>query len=257
MIPKICGFGWKVYFSSFFIGILLFCGSTEAQPTLPSLTFSKERVNFSNSRSFYILDVIDKRNKKPNQLGEIIYYGQTKVLQTSQNLQRELYDHWTNSLRGREEDCLPLEVVLDEVSVAERKVAPNKVAGEIKVRVTFQWTRATTPLFLTNYSTSTTYTRPETNYDHEQIFRKMLDGAMRHFDQWIGLNEGKNPLLARKVVLAFVDTPYQDSQDTVFYKPIRKLTWNDFQGASTPARQQVRRGCIFEYVLRRKFENGG
>jgi hypothetical protein len=202
-----------------------------AQATAPTLSLVKERIPLTNSGTYYILDVIDKRSRKANALGDIYVYGQSRPLTTPQPLNRELYEHWTYSMRNRLEDSLPLEIVLEEVSVDERKVAPNKISGEIKVKVSFQWTRSAKPIFLTSYSTASTYTRPETNYNHEPIFRRMLDGAIRHFDQWIGLNEGKNPLLARGVKLVFEQPDHAETSDTVFYKPSRKLSWTDFQGS--------------------------
>jgi hypothetical protein len=209
-----------------------------AQASTTTLTLNKERISLANPGAFYILDVIDKRNRKANQLGEVFVYGQSRPLLTPQALNSELYEHWTLSTRSRQKDCLPLEIVLDDVSVSERKVAPNKIAGEIRVKVSFQWTRSARPIFLTSYSTASTYTRPEANYDHEPILRRMLDGSIRHFDQWLGLNEEKNPLLARGVRVVFEDLDYAENGDTLYYKPERKLTWTDFKGnSSKPGRR--------------------
>lgn len=228
-IPKNFGTLFLGTMQLFLVGSILPNSTCFAQsPVL--LEFIKERISLTNVRSFYILDVIDKRGKKPTYLGDIYVFGQPKPLQTSQNLNRVLFDHWTFSLRARDEDALPLEIVLEDVSVAERKIAPNKIAGEIKVKVSFQWTRSAKPLFLTNYSAATTYTRPETQYDYEPFLRKMLDGSLKHFDQWLGLNDERNPLLARDVKIVFKESIYKDSEDTVFYKPERKLNWNDFRG---------------------------
>ncbi|GHB82109.1 hypothetical protein GCM10007390_41480 [Persicitalea jodogahamensis] len=176
--------------------------------------------------------VSDKRANKPNQLGNIFVYGKSVPLALSQSLEKSLFDHWDYSLKTKEEDSLPLEIQLDEVSVSERKVAPNKIAGEMKVKITFRWTRNKVPLFLTGYSSGSTYTRPESTYDHEALLRRLLDGAIRQFDQWYGLNDKKNPQLARGLKLVLKDEPPSDQADTVFYHPDKKLTWLDFQGKS-------------------------
>ncbi|MPR36403.1 DUF922 domain-containing protein [Salmonirosea aquatica] len=202
------------------------------QPASSGLIFKKEKIALANARSFYILDVADKRKMKPNQLGTVVLYGTAVPLLLNQPLERELFEHWSSSLRPKTEESLPLEIQLDEVSVSERKIAPNKISGEMKVKITFQWTRAATTVFLTGYSTASTYTRPETSYDHEAALRRLLDGAIRNFDQWIGLNENKNPLLARGVKLVFENLNQGEQSDTVFYDPARKLTWDDFQGNS-------------------------
>ena len=201
-----------------------------AQPTSSEISFKKDKIALSHAKSFYILDVADQRKLKGSQLGTVVLYGKAVPLQLNQPLERELFDHWSSSLRSRNEDSLPLEVQLDEVSVSERKIAPNKISGEMKVKITFQWTREGKKVFLSGYSTASTYTRPETGYDHEAALRRLLDGAIRNFDQWMGLNEDKNPLLARGVKLVFQNVNDGDKSDTVFYDPGRKLTWNDFQG---------------------------
>ena len=200
------------------------------QGTPSEITFKKEKIALSNAKSFYLLDVADKRKLKANLLGTVVMYGKAVPLQLSQPLERELFDHWSASLRSHTDESLPLEIQLDDVSVSERRVAPNKISGEMKVKITFQWTRAAKTVFLTGYSTASTYTRPETAYDHEAALRRLLDGAIRNFDQWMGLNEGKNPLLARGVTLVFENVGTGEESDTVFYHPSRKLTWDDFQG---------------------------
>lgn len=203
-----------------------------AQPTSSEISFKKEKIALSHAKSFYILDVADQRKLKGNSLGTVVLYGKLVPLLLNQPLERELFDHWSAALRARNDDPLPLEIRLDEVVVSERKIAPNKISGEMKVKITFQWTRAAKTIFLTGYSTASTYTRPETTYDHEAALRRLLDGAIRNFDQWMGLNEEKNPLLARGVKLVFETINPGEKTDTVFYDPGRQLTWNDFQGNS-------------------------
>lgn len=202
----------------------------QAQSTVESLSFSPAKLPLANSKSYFILDVIDSRNLKTNQLGEIIVFGQPRSLQTNLPLSRELFSHWISSFGKRNEDCLPLEIYLEEVYVTEKRIAPNKVAGEMKVTISFQWRRSFTPLLLTSYRTSSTYTRPEAAFDHEALLRRLLDGSIKHFDQWYGTNEFNNPLLARGVKLVFEKYPIVEKNDTIFYTPTRKLTWNDFQG---------------------------
>jgi hypothetical protein len=215
------------------VGVVLWASTPSAslgQGTSSVISFKKEKIAISNAKSFYLLDVADQRKLKANQLGTVVLYGKAVPLQVNQSLERELFDHWSSSLRARTEESLPLEIQLDEVSVTERKIAPNKISGQMKVKITFQWTRAAKTIFLTGYTTASTYTRPETNYDHEAALRRLLDGALRNFDQWMGLNEDKNPLLARGIKLVFEDIVHGEKSDTVFYDPGRKLTWDDFRG---------------------------
>lgn len=196
------------------------------------LEFKKEKIPLKYGKSYYLLDVLDKRPNKPKQLGNVFLFGKSVPLTLSQSLDKALFEHWDYSLKSKDEESLPLEIQLDELSVNERKVTPNKIAGEMKVKVTFLWTRNEMPIFLTGYSSGSTYTRPETAYDHEALLRRLLDGAIRQFDQWYGLNDKKNPLLARGFKLVLKDVVPADQSDTVFYQPEKKLTWYDFQGKS-------------------------
>lgn len=196
------------------------------------LEFKKEKIPLKYGKSYYLLDVSDKRPNKPNQLGNVFLFGKSVPLTLGQSLDKALFEHWDYSLKSKEDESLPLEIQLDEVSVNERKVAPNKIAGEMKVKVTFRWTRNKIPISLTGYSSGSTYTRPETAYDHEALLRRLLDGAIRQFDQWYGLNDKKNPLLARGFKLVLRDVVPSDQADTVFYEPEKKLTWYDFRGKS-------------------------
>ena len=197
-----------------------------------TLEFKKEKIPLNYGKSYFLIDVEDKRGVKPNYLGNIILLGKSEPLMLSRPLGRVLFEHWDYSLKSKDEESLPLEIQLDDVSVSERKVAPNKIAGEMKVRVTFRWTRNKVPIFLTGYSSGSTYTRPEAAYDHEALLRRLLDGAIRQFDQWYGQNDKKNPLLARGFKLVLKDLTPADQEDTVFYQPDKKLTWYDFQGRS-------------------------
>lgn len=194
--------------------------------------FKKEKISLKHGKSYYLLDVSDKRPTKPNQLGNVFLFGKSVPLVLNKSLEKALFEHWGYSLKLKDEESLPLEIQLDEVSVSERKVAPNKIAGEMKVKITFRWTRKMMPVFLTSYSSGSTYTRPETAYDHEALLRRLLDSGIQQFDQWYGLNDKKNPLLARGFRLVLKDVLPPDRADTVFYRPEKKLTWYDFQGSA-------------------------
>lgn len=231
LINLTIGSFWCIHSAFIFLGICLTSYSLSAQTATETLTFSSTKLPLTNAKSFFILDVVDQRNLRPNQLGEIVVYSQPRLLQTTQPLSRDLFTHWGKSFGPRNEDCLPLEIILEEVSVNERRIAPNKVAGEMRVNISFQWRRSFSPIVLTGYRTSTNYTRPESTFDHEALLRKLLDGSIRHFDQWYTKNEKNNPLLARGVKLVFQEYPLIEKQDTVFYNPTRRLNWNDFRGS--------------------------
>ncbi len=222
--------------SGFLIALIsLNVSQVDAQGTAADgiISLKKEKIALPNAKSYYLLDLLDMRSGKSQILGTINVHGKSVSLQTGRPLNREVYDHWKLSTRGPTEGALPLEILIDEFGVSERKITPNKIAGEMRIKFTFQWTRGDKKLFLINYITSTNYTRPEQAFDHESVIRRLVDGGIRHFDQWIGQNDGKNPLLARNVTLVFTESDYPNQKDTVYYDQGKKLTWYDFQGNTT------------------------
>lgn len=212
--------------------ICLYFNQVAAQGTAVDgiISLKQEKIALPNAKSYYLLDLSDMRNGKSQTLGTININGKSVRLETGKPLNREVSDHWKLSTRGASEGALPLEVLIDEFAITERRITANKIAGEMRVKFTFQWTRGDKKLFLTDYITSTNYTRPEQGFDHEAMIRRLVNGGMRHFDQWMGQNDGKNPLLARNVTLVFRDSDYPSQKDTVYYSQDKKLTWYDFQG---------------------------
>ncbi|WP_439559218.1 DUF922 domain-containing protein, partial [Dyadobacter sp.] len=110
-----------------------------------------------------------------------------------------------------------------------KRVAPNKVTGEVKLSLQFRWYRDMQPVELTGYQTSATYTRPETKYDYEKLVKQLLDQSLVHFQKWMSNNAGKNPALARNLLLVFKEINTNTDGDTVFYSPKRPLVWDDFK----------------------------
>ncbi|HEV7349637.1 hypothetical protein [Telluribacter sp.] len=204
-----------------------------AQPDASLIQFKKERIPLTSESSFYILDVVDKRPVVGTSIGTIVENTVAKPLSVDSRLERSLYDFWSHATPRRAEDMIPLTITVKDFKVTEKRVAPNKVSGEFAIHLTFGWTRQTVPIDLTQYQAKINYTRPEAAYDHEAMVRKLMTGALKHVDTWFKENEGKNPALARGIRLVFVDKPYRDTQDTIFYRPERKLVWNDFQGVSS------------------------
>ncbi len=212
--------------------IMLSVGQVFAQNTGNNqiLALKKGRISLKKSEAYYLADVLDMRAGGSAIIGNVYVYGKSVNLLAPKTINAALYGHWNHSLQDPQENALPLEVLIDDFIVVERRIAPNKISGEMRVKLTFQWTRSGKKLFLTNYSTATTYTRPEQGFDHEAVVRRLVDGGLRHFDQWMSINDGKNPLLARNVELIFEEDLHSNQKDTVFYDPGKKLTWYDFQG---------------------------
>lgn len=216
------------------LGVVLTTSAVaRAQQDAAPIRFQKEKIALTSDGSFYVLDVVDGRGTPGTSIGTIVEFTKTRPLVVDSRLERSLYNFWSYSTPGRSDDMIPLTITVRDLSITEKRVAPNKIEGEYSIHLSFGWTRQTVPVDLTQYQAKINYTRPEAAYDHEALARRLMVGGLKHLDKWIKENEGKNPALARGVKLVLVDKSYRDTQDTVFYRPERKLAWADFQGMSS------------------------
>ena len=201
-----------------------------AQITPEIINLTREPASVIRTNKFFIQDVEDKRKIKGAVFGKIIFLGKEKPASLAAPVEKELTSYWSYAAPKKNADLLPLYISVKDFQINERRLGPNRVAGDIKLDVTFRWYRNMVPVELTNYQTSATYTRSEKEYDHEKLIRQMLDQALIHFQKWMAANTGKNPALARNLKIVFKEVTGQDKADTVFYSVKRPLVWADFQG---------------------------
>ena len=222
----------RIFFIRIFLGIVL-SGTTLPILGQSSVTISlpPKKIATPSRPTFYILDVVDKRTVKAK-LGTIIEFGAPKSLQFDNRLERVLYSYWSISTPGRSGDPIPLEINIKKWEITEKKIAPNKISGEFEAEIAFGWTRNFVPIELTTYTAKTSYTRSETTYSHTAMMEKMADNAYLFIDKWIKENTGKTPKLVNKLTLVVRERIPRDSEDSVYYRPTRPLTWNDFRGTS-------------------------
>jgi hypothetical protein len=222
----------RIFFVKFFLSLVLF------GTTLPifgqsnsTISLSPKKITTPSRPTFFVLDVMDKRAVK-TKLGTIIEFGVPKSLQFDNRLERALYTYWSTSTPGRTGEPVPLEITIKKWEISEKKVAPNKISGEFEVEIVFGWTRNLVPIELTTYTAKTSYTRSETKYSHAALMEKMADNAFLFIDKWIKENTGKTPKLVNKLTLVVRERTPKDSEDSVYYRPTRPLTWEDFRGTS-------------------------
>src|SRR5262249_43650507 len=55
-----------------------------------------------------------------------------------------------------------------------------------------------------------------------------IEDALAWFNNWMNLQEDRDPRLARAVKVDFTDYTEQPESDTVYYSPKQPLTWADF-----------------------------
>ena len=203
---------------------------SSAQITPEIITLTKDPATIIRGNKFFIQDVEDKRKIKGAVFGKIVFLGKEKPAALANTVDKELTSYWSYSAPKKNDNLLPLNISVKDLQVTERRLGPNRVAGDIKLEVSFKWYRNMVPVELTGYQTSATYTRPEKEYDHEKLIKQMLDQALVHFQKWITSNAGKNPSLAKNLKIVFNEVTAQDKADTVFYSVKRPLAWSDFQG---------------------------
>lgn len=201
-----------------------------AQTNPEIITLGRDASSIIRANKFFIQEVEDKRKIKGANIGNVIFLGKEKNAVMPNPIEKELTAYWSYSVPKVNNDLLPLYISVKDFQLAERRLGPNRVAGEIKLNVSFRWYRDMAPVDLTTYQTSATYTRPEKEFDHQKLIRQMLDQSLIHFQKWMGSNMGKNPALARNLKIVFKEIAPSDKTDTVFYSVKRPLVWDDFQG---------------------------
>ncbi|MHA4740198.1 DUF922 domain-containing protein [Dyadobacter sp. MSC1_007] len=200
-----------------------------AQQDRSVVTLTKDPAGLFKSYKFFIQNVEDQRPIPGASLGKVIALGKEIPVTLPAKAETELASYWSFFAPKKDNTYLPLYITVKELSVQEKRVGPNKVTGEIKLNVRFKWYRDMQPIELTGYQTAANYTRPETSFTHERLIKQLLDQALAHFQKWMTNNAGKNPALARNLMLVFKEINESASQDTVFYSPKRPLIWDDFK----------------------------
>ncbi|KQS28219.1 hypothetical protein [Dyadobacter sp. Leaf189] len=203
--------------------------AAHAQQDRVVLALSKEPAALFKSYQFFIQEVEDKRTNPGAALGKVIAFGKEIPAALPGNAEKELFNYWSFAAPKKEQAYLPLYITVKDLSLNEKRVGPNKVTGEVKLSLKFRWYRDMQPVELTGYQTSATYTRPETKYDYEKLVKQLLDQSLVHFQKWMSSNAGKNPALARNLLLVFKEINTAADDDTVFYSPKRPLIWDDFK----------------------------
>lgn len=203
---------------------------TFAQTSPEIITLGRDPSTIIRANKFFIQDVEDQRKLKGSNLGKIIFLGKEKPVSLNASVEKELASYWSHTVPRIGGNLLPLYIRVKAFELNERRLGPNRVAGDIKLDISFHWYRNMASIDLTNYQTSATYTRPEKEFDHQKLIRQMLDQSLVHFQKWMHSNAGKTPALARNLKIIFTEKVATDKADTVFYHIDRPLVWNDFQG---------------------------
>lgn len=213
----------------FLFGLIFTIFPLLAQQEKSVVTLVKDPAGLFKSYKFFIQNVEDQRPQPGAALGKVIALGKEIPVTLAAKAETELAGYWSFLAPKKDQTYLPLYITVKELSVQEKRIGPNKVTGEIKLHVRFRWYRDMQPVELTSYQTAANYTRPETSFTHERLVKQLLDQSLAHFQKWMTSNAGKNPALARNLVIIFKEINNAASEDTVFYSPKRPLIWDDFK----------------------------
>jgi hypothetical protein len=222
----------KYNFSKFFCLLFFaFPSLTFAQYSDKWISLKYETVRHKPNH-FYFQKVQDER-KDGSKIGVI--YGEnqaTKHLKLSGGLIKSLQNYFSKSFVKYDSDY-PIVFKIKDLSIDESLIN-SKITGKCRIKVAYSFQRDTTEIELTDFQTSITYNRTLGDYNnYETLVSKVIEKSVVYFDQWMGENYDKNPKLIRSlnvVVRADYEIDSPEKGDTIFWSPVRKMSWSDFAG---------------------------
>lgn len=208
---------------------------------------------------FYFSKILDERRDR-SKIGAVYGINQLeKHLKLSGGTAKTLQSYLSKAFDKNTSEY-PIVFKIKELSVDEN-IDNSKIKGKCKLKVVYSFQRDTTEIELTDFQTAITYTRSMGDYNnYETLLSKVLDKSVNYFDEWMDENYDKNSKLIKSVNL-IVKPDYlmgnPEKGDTIFWSPIRKMTWSDFKGEmpkNTKYSAQIFNN--FEYSAPLKLEDG-
>jgi hypothetical protein len=215
---------------SIWLYLFFFCTAAYAQQEKMTLNLKKPSPALFKTHKFFIQDIQDQRREPGNKLGNVIALGKQIPITLPETAEKELFSYWSFAVPKTKETYLPLYITIKEFKINEKRASANQITGEVSLHITFKWYRNMQPVELTQYQSGASYTRPDQPFDYEKITGQLLSQALTSFNSWMTTNTGKNPALARNLLLVFKEIRNANDSDTVFYDPGRPLVWSDFKG---------------------------
>ncbi|QXV67216.1 hypothetical protein INP83_09060 [Mucilaginibacter sp. 21P] len=220
-----------------------------AQQQNTALIDLKTNPSIVKPNQFYIKEVIDSRKNK-SALGKMQpYKGGTTTLPYNTNLKggsAALSAFVANSVYADKEQRSII-LTINELSVNEEPLTIGAVKGNIKISLSFALQGTYSDIDLTSYTSSTTFQRPAGSPQQiEPILSKTITNGLIFFDNWMNNNAGDNIKLATAVKLSFANYQDKTEGDTIYYRPDRPLTWDDFTGQ--PSKSLKHAAEVFSYI---------
>ncbi|MGA0559458.1 DUF922 domain-containing protein, partial [Larkinella sp. VNQ87] len=193
------------------------------------VAFRKEPIVVRGA-TFSLVGVQDRRAVK-SQLGMILAGSRGSLPVRSNDAIAEVFADLLRPGFRPDSSRVPITFRIQEFVFSEKAKNDTQAEGVCRLELAFDVMRDGKPIQLTTYTARTIYTRSFGQTDRlELVARKALESAAQYLSNWVKLNRDKSPALVKGLKFIFVDhTIQQASGDTVFYSPMRPLTWDDFQ----------------------------
>ncbi|GAB3917955.1 DUF922 domain-containing protein [Larkinella terrae] len=221
------------------------------------IAFRKEPVLVKNA-TFSLLRIRDERNGK-SQLGSILSASKGNLPVRSNDDVTDVFDDLLRPGFQPDSTRVPVIIRIREFTFTEKIKTDAQADGTCRLELAFDVMRDGKPIQLTTYTARTIYTRSFGQTDRlELVARKALESAAQYLSNWIKVNRDKSPALVKGIKFAYIDYSIQQaSGDTVFYHPLRPLTWDDFQGEPRlSSRSAASIFPTFSYDGRSRWVNG-
>lgn len=130
----------------------------------------------------------------------------------------------------RNKSLRPIVVRVKECKITESLATPGRVEGKVAVSLSFDLQNEIGNIHLTDYRIDTKYNRPDNQANIlAPALQESFTSALKYFNNWMNIQAGHNPKLAKAVQVDFKDHRDKTEGDTIYYASNRPLTWNDFQ----------------------------
>lgn len=213
----------------------------------------------TNPHYFYLQDIINE-NLDKNTLGTIFNEKkQEKYLRLSGGTLSAVKGY-LSKIEKPAQRKYPIILTIKELSINE-KLGNTDIHGKCKIQVSFAYQRDTTRFELTTFQTAISFSRSVGDYNnYEILISKLLEKSLAHLDEWLEEEQYTNIKLVKNLKLIILpDEGINDPvrEDTIFWSPSRKMTWDDFTGIQPKAsRYSAQIFNNFEYSAPVKIEDG-
>lgn len=203
--------------------------------TWGQITLADKPLNFKPTE-FYIIEVTDERPDK-NPIAELPVKDQSGKLTTKKvDLQggapAALKQYLLKNLPS-DKSLRAIVLGIKALKVTESEAADGLIDGRIKLQLSFGLKKdyGSLPLFSSQFGLN--YRRPVNATNHvETHIVSILKTSLSFFDNWMKTNADEDLRLAKNVKISFSDYRDEIEGDTIYWRPERRLTWEDFRSTN-------------------------